>query len=65
YPAVNDLSHDLNVSYGLTNLTITVYLIFIGLAPTVVGPISDVAGQRLAYLISFAVYIIANISLSL
>lgn len=51
YPAINDLSHDLGVSYSLINLTITVYLIFMGLAPTIVGSISDVAGRRPAYLI--------------
>jgi MFS family permease len=65
YPAINDLSHDLNVSYSLINLTITVYLIFMGLAPTIVGSISDVAGRRPAYLICFTVYIAANIGLSL
>ncbi|KAE9380515.1 MFS general substrate transporter [Stipitochalara longipes BDJ] len=65
YPAINDLSHDLHVSYSLINLTITVYLIFMGLAPTVVGSISDVAGRRPAYLICFTIYIASNIGLSL
>jgi MFS family permease len=65
YPAINDLSRDLGVSYSLINLTITVYLIFMGLAPTIVGSISDVAGRRPAYLICFIVYIAANIGLSL
>jgi len=36
-----------------------------GLVPTVVGSISDVAGRRPAYLICFTIYIAANIGLSL
>lgn len=42
-----------------------VYLIFMGLAPTIVGSISDIAGRRPAYLLCFIVYIAANIGLSL
>jgi MFS family permease len=40
-------------------------LIFMGLAPTIVGSISDVVGRRPAYLICFTIYIAANIGLSL
>lgn len=65
YPPINDLSHDLKVSYSLVNLSITVYLIFMGLASTVVGSISDIAGRRPAYLICFTIYIAADIGLSL
>jgi MFS family permease len=65
YPALNDLSHDLGVSYDLVNLTITVYLIFIGLSPTFIGSFSDVVGCRPAYLICFVLYLAANISLAL
>jgi MFS family permease len=36
-----------------------------GLVPTIVGSISDVAGRRPAYLICFTIYIAANIGLSL
>jgi multidrug resistance protein len=65
YPAIPILSQDLKVSNNLINLTITVYLIFQGLAPTFVGSFSDVTGRRPAYLICFVLYLAANLGLAL
>ncbi|KUJ12303.1 MFS general substrate transporter, partial [Mollisia scopiformis] len=65
YPAIVELSHEFHVSTDLINLTITVYLILQGLAPTFIGSISDVIGRRPAYMICFMVYFAANVGLAL
>lgn len=65
FPALNSLKADLNVSSALINLTLTSFMIFQGLAPTVVGDLADMTGRRPAYIIAFIVYIAANIGLAL
>ncbi|KAL1306231.1 hypothetical protein AAFC00_004322 [Neodothiora populina] len=65
YPALDSIATDLSVSITLVNLTITTYLIFQGLAPSLVANFSDIRGRRPAYLICFAVYLGANIGLAL
>ncbi|KAI9837876.1 MAG: hypothetical protein M1837_002696 [Sclerophora amabilis] len=65
YPALNVLSVDFRVSESLINLTITSYMIFQGLAPTVVASFSDTAGRRPSYVVCFILYIGANIGLAL
>ncbi|TVY73194.1 Itaconate transport protein, partial [Lachnellula suecica] len=65
FPAMNVLAEDLHVSYNLINLTITTFLIFQGLAPTFVGSFSDSVGRRPAYLITFVIYLGANLGLAL
>ncbi|MCJ1355498.1 MAG: hypothetical protein MMC33_005490 [Icmadophila ericetorum] len=65
YPIFNVLAQDLHVSNTLINVTVTTYLIFQGLAPTVIGGISDGAGRRPSYIICFVIYLGANIGLAL
>ncbi|MCJ1411012.1 hypothetical protein MMC19_005100 [Ptychographa xylographoides] len=65
FPALNTLAADLKVSNELINLTLTSYMIFQGLAPTIYGDLADMAGRRPAYSIGFVVYIGANIGLAL
>ncbi|KIW39152.1 uncharacterized protein PV06_08954 [Exophiala oligosperma] len=65
FPALVPLARDLNVSDSLINLTLTSYMIFQGLAPTLVGDFADAAGRRPAYAVCFVVYIVANIALAL
>ena len=65
FPALNPLSHDLRVSNELINLSLTSYMIFQGLAPTVFGDLADMTGRRPVYFIGFIVYIGANIGLAL
>lgn len=65
FPALNSLQADLHVSSSLINLTLTSFMIFQGLAPTVVGDLADMAGRRPAYILAFIVYIGANIGLAL
>ena len=53
------------MSATLINLTLTSYMIFQGLAPTVFGDLADMAGRRPAYIIAFTIYLGANIGLAL
>lgn len=65
FPALNSLSRDLNVSSEMINLSITTYMIFQGLAPTVFGDLADMTGRRPTYMIGFIIYIGANVGLAL
>jgi len=48
---------------SLVTLTVTVYMIVQGLAPSFWGSLSDVLGRRLIFIGTLIVYIIANIAL--
>lgn len=65
FPALNTLAVDLNVSNELINLTLTSYMIFQGLAPTIFGDLADMTGRRPTYFLGFVIYIAANIGLAL
>lgn len=64
FPALTTIAQDLQVSIELVNLTVTSYLIFQGLAPSLWGPVSDVRGRRTAYCCTFVVFIGACIGLN-
>jgi len=64
FPALNTLAMDFHVSSSIINLTLTSYMIFQGLAPTIFGDLADMAGRRPAYLIGFAIYIGACIGIA-
>ena len=65
FPALNVLARDLHVSNQQMNLTVTTYMIFQGLAPTLYGDLADMAGRRPAYIIGFIIYLGANVGLAL
>ncbi len=65
FPALNTLATDLKVSDALINLSLTSYMIFQALAPTVFGDLADMSGRRPAYILGFVIYIGANIGLAL
>ncbi|MCJ1448253.1 MAG: hypothetical protein MMC23_008768 [Stictis urceolatum] len=65
FPALNDVASDLKVSSELINLTLTSYLIFQGIAPTVMGDLADMAGRRPVYILCFVIFIAADIGLAL
>lgn len=65
FPALNSLSADLHVSSSLINLTLTSYMIFQGLAPTLMGDLADMSGRRPAYIIGFIIYIGACVGIAL
>ncbi|KAK4121615.1 MFS general substrate transporter [Parathielavia appendiculata] len=65
FPALNPLAADLGVTVNLINLTLTTYMVFQALSPTVVGDFGDMAGRRPAFIICFTIYIFANLGLAL
>jgi len=65
FPALIQLSRDLKVSSSSINLTLTSFMIFQGLAPTIFGDLADMAGRRPAYIIGFVIYIGACIGIAL
>ena len=65
FPAIQTLAHDFDKSTSLINLTITSYMILQGLAPTFFGVLAEHVGKRPVYLITFTIYIGANIGLAL
>jgi MFS family permease len=48
---------------SVATLTVTVYMVVQGLAPSFWGSFSDVLGRRVIFIGTFLVYIIANIAL--
>ncbi|PSN75078.1 MFS general substrate transporter, partial [Corynespora cassiicola Philippines] len=64
FPAIPTIAHDLHVSTELINLTVTSYLIFQGLAPSLWGPLSDAKGRRTAYFCTFIVFLGSCIGLA-
>jgi len=65
FPALNSIAKDLDVSVHLINLTLTTYMIFQAIAPTLVGDFGDMAGRRPAFVVCFIVYMCANLGLAL
>ncbi|ORY75719.1 major facilitator superfamily transporter [Protomyces lactucae-debilis] len=63
-PALPTIAKDLNVSITLVNLSVTSYMIFQGLAPSLWGPLTDAIGRRPVYLLTFLIYIAACIGLA-
>ncbi|EME44074.1 hypothetical protein DOTSEDRAFT_79950 [Dothistroma septosporum NZE10] len=64
FPALNTLARDFGTSERIMNLTLTTYMIFQGLAPTIFGDLADMAGRRPAYIIGFTIYLGACIGIA-
>ncbi|KAI4184659.1 MAG: hypothetical protein LQ348_004516 [Seirophora lacunosa] len=64
-PALNLIATDLHVSDSQINLTVTSYLIFQALSPTLVASWSDSAGRRPAYIACFTLCLGANVALTM
>ncbi|KAK0666464.1 major facilitator superfamily domain-containing protein [Cercophora samala] len=65
FPALVPIARDLDVSVSMINLTLTTYMIFQAIAPTLVGDLADATGRRPAFFICFIIYIFANLGLAL
>lgn len=65
FPALNTLSNELHVSDELISLTLTSYMVFQGLAPTLWGDLADMTGRRPVYIAGFVIFIAANVGLAL
>ncbi|KAI0151726.1 multidrug resistance protein [Xylariaceae sp. FL1272] len=64
-PALSPLSHDLSVSVGQINLTLTVYMAVAAVAPILVGDAADVLGRRLVYFATLGIFLVACIAIAL
>ena len=65
FPALNTIAAELHISDELIELTLTSYMIFQGLAPTIYGDMADMTGRRPAYILGFVIFTVANIGLAL
>lgn len=63
FPAIPSIARDLGVSDEDINVSVTVYMVFQGLAPSVWGVLSDIYGRRIAYILTFLVFIVSCIGL--
>ncbi|KAF2239730.1 putative multidrug transporter [Viridothelium virens] len=64
FPAIPTIARDLSVTPELLNLTVTSYMIFQGLSPTLWGAIADARGRRFAFICTFLVFLGACIGLA-
>ena len=64
-PAIRTLTYTLKTLIGLINLTITSYLVVLGVAPSIIGDMADQTGRRPLYIVAFAIYTGANLGLAL
>lgn len=63
FPLIDLLARDYHTSIQAINLTITLYVVFQGIAPSFFSPLSDTFGRRPVLLATFAVYLVAGIGL--
>ena len=56
-----NMALDLNTSYASTQITLTVFLIFMGLGQLIFGPLSDAVGRKIPLLFGLMTYIAASI----
>jgi multidrug resistance protein len=64
FPALPQVANDLSVSSKLVNLTVTLYLIFQGLSPTIWGALADTRGRRVTYCSTLIIFLGACIGLA-
>jgi MFS family permease len=64
FPAINTISHDLGVNATLVALTITIYMVVQGIAPSIFSTLSDTCGRRLTFTICLVIYTAANLALA-
>ncbi|KAF8583850.1 MFS general substrate transporter [Ramaria rubella] len=64
-PALSTIAADLGVSVSKVNLTITTYLIFQGITPSLWGTLGDVYGRRLLYIVASIISVGACVGLSI
>lgn len=64
FPLIDLLADRYGVSAQAINLTITLFFVLQGIAPSFWSPLSDSFGRRPVYLATFAVYALASLGLS-
>lgn len=63
FPLIHLLAQQYKASIQEINLTITLYVVVQGIAPSIFSPLSDSLGRRPVYLLSFALYTAASVGL--
>ncbi|KAL4401734.1 transmembrane transporter [Malassezia pachydermatis] len=63
-PALPEMSEALHISNAQTLISVTTYMIFQGIAPSVWAPLSDVYGRRPIIILTMVVFLAANLGLS-
>jgi MFS family permease len=64
FPAIPNIAANLSVSTELINLTVTSYMVFQALSPTLWGAFSDLRGRRITYICTFVVFLGACVGLA-
>lgn len=64
-PAVLDVEKGLNTTISLVNLTISMYILFLGAGPLVWAPLSEMIGRRYVYISSTIIYTGASVGCAL
>ncbi|GFF54236.1 MFS antiporter QDR2 [Aspergillus lentulus] len=64
FPAIETISTDLGVNASLVALTITIYMVVQGVAPSIFSTLSDTCGRRLTFTICLVIYTAANLALA-
>jgi MFS family permease len=64
FPLLGLLAKHYNTSIQAINLTISLYILVQGIAPSIFSPLSDTLGRRPIYLISFTLYTLAFLGLA-
>ncbi|KAH8691476.1 major facilitator superfamily domain-containing protein [Talaromyces proteolyticus] len=64
FPAIDTIASDLNTNTSLVALTVTVYMVVQGIAPSFWGPWSDIYGRRVIFIGTLIVYVAANLALA-
>ncbi|KAL4940474.1 hypothetical protein BDV06DRAFT_224047 [Aspergillus oleicola] len=64
FPALNTISSDLHVDAILVSLTITVYMVVQGIAPSLFSACLDAWGRRVTFGICLSIYTAANLALA-
>ncbi|KAL4891451.1 major facilitator superfamily domain-containing protein [Aspergillus ambiguus] len=64
FPAIETITSDIGVDATLVALTITVYMVVQGIAPSLFAAISDAYGRRLTFAISLSIYTAGNPALA-
>ncbi|KAK3937506.1 major facilitator superfamily domain-containing protein [Diplogelasinospora grovesii] len=65
FPALGAIAKEMKTDVPLVALTVTIYMVVQGLAPSFWGPLSDTRGRRITFIGTFAVFLLANIGLAL
>ncbi|KAK8091675.1 hypothetical protein PG997_002036 [Apiospora hydei] len=65
FPLISLLAEQYHTSIQGINLTITIYVVMQGIAPSLFSPLSDTLGRRPVYIASFALYTAASLGLAL